>query len=108
MAMDELTVFKVRCPHCSKKHAIPPAFVGKVVLCQPCGGNFLVESNESSPKETAVLEGFDPRSTHLIDVDSIGGTMTRSLPPQDGDDALAEESEYETIDLDELERRPRE
>jgi len=84
------TTFKVRCPFCSQKHAIPAQFVGKVVLCQPCGKSFLVEADPNPPapkpapaKAATTLDELeldktrkdlhielDPSESELVDLDA--------------------------------------
>jgi len=92
--MSETLVFKVVCPHCQKKHAIPAMYVGKVVLCQICNHNFLVEGKPDTPVSTrshAKREGFDPEASDLIDLSSAD-----SIPKEEGgvEDVLKEIDDF--------------
>ncbi|MBI1374784.1 MAG: hypothetical protein GC159_18850 [Phycisphaera sp.] len=90
--------FKVKCPHCGKKHAIPQQFVGKVVLCQPCGQNFLVEAPPAPPPKP-------PKP--IISIGSeVDDDLARILTPEvdransPGSTQNLDASDSELIDLD--------
>ncbi|MBI1371255.1 MAG: hypothetical protein GC159_00630 [Phycisphaera sp.] len=42
-------IYKFRCPHCHKKHGVPPEYVGRVVECGGCGNRIHVIGEEATP-----------------------------------------------------------
>jgi len=69
------TLYKLRCPYCGRKHAVPETYIGRVVLCQPCGKNFKVEAEPEQPQvlpdpdPPTMKMKIDPSDSELIDVD---------------------------------------
>ncbi|MBI1372580.1 MAG: hypothetical protein GC159_07440 [Phycisphaera sp.] len=100
--MSEIYV-KVVCPQCSKKHAIPTTYIGKVVLCQPCGKRFRVNEPHEEPitfQQAEQHNEYDLGASHIVDTRSLGMDASEvDLTEDDLRDIAKQQSQDDTIDF---------
>jgi len=96
------TFFKVVCPKCSKKHAVPANYVGKVVLCQPCGKRFRVNEPKADPitfRQAQHNNEYDMGASAVVDVREMGLDEDEVDLSEHGiGNMAAEQQNEETID----------
>jgi len=57
--MSEPKTYKVVCPSCSQRHAIPQSFLGRMLRCRPCGHKFNVQPPAEKSNGESWVQDFE-------------------------------------------------